>query len=135
VTGRPSRIILVTGELALNQRGAEMLLAALDKTLQGTPPRYRGRSSYSELDWLYEQARIVASGSVSGTPLAVFRAEVPASGSHYITTAEAAGILGITERAVTKRIAAGQLRAERHGRPWWLDERAVREAAGKRRAA
>jgi excisionase family DNA binding protein len=38
---------------------------------------------------------------------------------------EAAARLGVTADAVRKRISAGGLSAERHGRDWWVDRRSV----------
>lgn len=46
-----------------------------------------------------------------------------------ITTREAATILGITLRAVQKRIEAGKLRVEMFGTQYQLDEDEIREVA------
>jgi excisionase family DNA binding protein len=45
---------------------------------------------------------------------------------------EAAAELGISADAVRKRIAAGRLSAQRRGREWWLDPRAVDRIARER---
>jgi excisionase family DNA binding protein len=42
---------------------------------------------------------------------------------------EAAAALGVSADAVRKRISAGQLPAQRRGRQWWLDARAVDRTA------
>jgi excisionase family DNA binding protein len=45
---------------------------------------------------------------------------------------EAAAQLGVSADAVRKRIAAGRLPAQRRGREWWLDARAVDRIARER---
>jgi excisionase family DNA binding protein len=49
-----------------------------------------------------------------------------------LTVPEAAAELGISPDAVRKRIAAGRLPAQRRGREWWLDARAVDRIARER---
>lgn len=48
---------------------------------------------------------------------------------------EAAAKLGVSEGTVRQQIAAGSLRAEKHGRDWWIEaeevERYQREHRGR----
>lgn len=52
--------------------------------------------------------------------------------SSRLTVVEAADRLGLSADAVRKRIAGGQLPAERRGRQWWIDARAVDRLARER---
>jgi len=52
--------------------------------------------------------------------------------SSRLTVVEAAARLGVSADAVRKRIAAGQLPAQRRGRQWWIDARAVDRLARQR---
>jgi len=45
--------------------------------------------------------------------------------SGWLTTAEAARTLGVTERAIVKRIHVGSLAGRRHGRRWRVDASAI----------
>jgi excisionase family DNA binding protein len=49
-----------------------------------------------------------------------------------LSVSQAAAELGISADAVRKRIAAGRLPAQRRGREWWLDARAVDRLARER---
>lgn len=55
-------------------------------------------------------------GSATGTDRAP--AAEPVASSLWLSTSEAADLLEVTPRAVTKAIAAGRLPAQRHGRDW-----------------
>ena len=141
---RPSQI--VAANLVLNQRGAVMLLAALDAALKladRSGVDYQGRSAYSDVEWLRTQARLVAAGrtgpagSADGTAPRPFRLEVPSSDAIW-STRQAAALLRCTPRAVVKAIRAGHLPAERIDRTWVLREADVRAHAardGRRDAA
>lgn len=47
----------------------------------------------------------------------------------HLGVREAANRLGVDPGAVRQHIASGRLPAEKHGRDWWLDERAVERLA------
>ena len=51
------------------------------------------------------------------------------STARWATTKEAAGLLGITDRAVRKRIATGSLVARRLGGQWFIDTKEIADAA------
>ena len=52
-----------------------------------------------------------------------------------MTTKEAAAWLGITPSAVIKLIEAGTLKAQRHGRDWWITEDDMARHQSTRRKA
>lgn len=52
-----------------------------------------------------------------------------------LSVREAADRLGISPLAVRQHIAAGRLLADKHGRDWWLDQRAVERMARQRPAS
>ena len=132
----------------LTPRGCRMVLAALDAALKlanRSGVDYRGRSQFGEFETLREVCRLGAqppsptSGvSPDGTTPVPFRVTLPSSGPipELLTTREAASILGITRRAVRKRITAGDLPARRYGRELLMLEYDVRHAArnGRRHA-
>ena len=132
VTSRPSAI--VGDRLILDRHGAAIVLAALELAItqaNRAGARYRGRDRYSDFQWVYEQARLIASGTAAGTPGTPFRVAMPSSAPmpELLTTRQAAKILGVSARAVTKQISAGQLPARRVGREWVVTEYDVRHAA------
>lgn len=142
MTGRPSWI--VAGNLVLNRRGAAMLADALDAAMKYAAVNgvnYQGRSAYSDVEWLRTQAGLVASGrtgpagSADGTAAVPFRLEMPSSAPvpELLTVRQAAKILRVTPRAVTKRIKAGDIPARRYGREWLMTEYDVRHAARNER--
>jgi excisionase family DNA binding protein len=59
-------------------------------------------------------------GSESGTKGVVGQPKQEES-DQWLTTAEAAGELGVTDRAIRKRIATGRLPARRRGWQWQID--------------
>lgn len=80
----------------------------------------RGSSAYPVLAELY---RLGMENSVpsAGTGDLSRRAGVP----EWITTAQAAELLGIGERAVTKRLVSGQLDGSKHGGRWRVDRKGI----------
>jgi len=44
-----------------------------------------------------------------------------------LTTAEAARELGVTEQRIRQLAAAGEIKAEKHGRDWMIDAASVEE--------
>jgi len=62
---------------------------------------------------LADSARGSAVGSVDGTALAVEPEPAPVSIREVLTVAEAAGLIGVTDRAVRKAIEEDRLAAER----------------------
>ena len=138
---RPSAII--GGSLVLDRRGAAMIAAALRLAAKAAGRNgidYQGRAAYDDYAWLLAQADLVAAGSPAGTAEGTFRVDLPSSAGvpDLLTTAGAAAILGVSPRAVVKRIEAGTLPARRVGREWAITEYDVRRAArpdGRRRDA
>lgn len=52
-----------------------------------------------------------------------------------MTTAEAAGQLGITKRSVARLCKAGVIKAERRGRDYWIEDTEVERYKEERRPA
>jgi excisionase family DNA binding protein len=133
-TGPPSHID--AGRLVLDARGAAMVAAALRiaaKAAGRDGVDVHGRTRWDDFSWLLKQADLVAGGTATGTAESSWTLELPASDATW-STAQAAGLLGISVRAVVKAISAGRLPATRHGRAWVLREADVREFDGRRGA-
>ncbi|WP_428094740.1 helix-turn-helix domain-containing protein [Demequina sp.] len=112
-------VVLVSG------RVAALLIALPDFT----PTRIgaRGTPEYEQLVALY---KLGLENSVPRT--GTLRAPAVSSVPTWITTEQAAALLGITTRAVTKRLAAGQLDGEKHGSRWRVNRRAIERQLGRR---
>jgi len=90
--------------------------------------RSRGTPGYAPLRALYELGlRNTVPHNGTTNPFAA--AAIP----HWITTDQAADLLGITDRAVRKRIANQQLEAERRGRRWQVSRHHVERLVRARR--
>jgi hypothetical protein len=146
---RPSQIVgpgwvfvAEPGQL-LNRRGAEMFAAALRRiaALARTDGvDYRSRGRYDDFAWTLAQADTVAAGrapvSADGNGGQGWQLVMPSSAPvpELLTTRQAAGIIGITPRAVAARIARGELPACKVGREWLVTEYDARHAARNGRA-
>lgn len=113
VHGLEGPVVVVSGRVAAWLERA----AALDRL------RVEARGSadaevYAVLAALHTAA-LAWRGSVSGTPPAN-RAELPPPSSS-MTVQEVAARVGLGDRAVTKAIAKGRLRARRSGRQWLIE--------------
>ena len=141
---RPS--VIAGEDLVLNRDGARLVVAALELALRQAGRDgldVRKRAGWTDVEWLLASARAVAAGNTpaaagtaAGTAEGSFRVDLPDSApvQEMLTTAGAANLLGVTPRAVVKRIAAGRLPATRVGREWAISEwdaplRGGREAA------
>lgn len=92
---------------------------------------FKGRAQYDAFSWLLTQADLVASGSAAGNGGQRLRGDLPSSAlvPELLTTRQAAKIIGVTPRAVAKRIKAGQLPARKVGKEWAITEYDARCAA------
>ncbi|RIQ21266.1 helix-turn-helix domain-containing protein [Jiangella rhizosphaerae] len=101
----------------ISARTAELALQALASAwrrakLNGTPPPQAWQVAIAELS-------AVAEGSPERTlPAAFQRLMTPSEAVEEIAVQEAAARLGITPRAVQRRIGRGSLSARRIGREW-----------------
>jgi excisionase family DNA binding protein len=96
-------------------RTAELALLALRKVLQLAAPRRNGRPLPDDIRQAL--AELDTARSASGTTVDSEAVPVRA----YESVADAALRLGITDRAVRKRCAAGRLPATRVGRVWLVE--------------
>ena len=84
------------------------------------------RGADADLDRAISKLRLASAAfrSGAGSALGTFRTEppepVPRSDGR-LTTGQAASLLGVTSRAVTKAITEGRLPAERSGSRWLID--------------
>lgn len=106
----------------VSARTAEVALVALKIALRVVEPRRNGRPAVVR-DIALALAELEAASSAVGTTLdSPARVVEP---FEEITVAEVANRLGISERAVTKRISAGTLSARKVGTTWlvrWTGE-------------
>jgi excisionase family DNA binding protein len=82
-------------------------------------PMVRTMGPGPDLDRL--RPALAAIGSAAEAQRATDAARLVPAPSGWLTTTDAARVLGVTERAVVKRIAAGALPALRQGRRWRVD--------------
>jgi excisionase family DNA binding protein len=68
---------------------------------------------------------LTAIGAAAEAQRAADAARLHPAPSGWLSTAEAARVLGVTERAVVKRIDAGRLPALKQGRRWRVDASAL----------
>ena len=80
----------------------------------------RGTPEYWQLHALY---RLGLENSVP--PAGTRHVHVPSSVPNWLTTTQAAALLGVGERAVTKRLNQGQLEGEKCGGRWRVDRQAI----------
>ena len=71
------------------------------------------------------RSALIAIGNAAEAQRAADAARLVPAPSGWLTTAEAARLLGVSERAVIKRIAHGALPALRQGRRWRVDASAL----------
>jgi excisionase family DNA binding protein len=86
-------------------------------------PAVRAKGPGSALDEL--RPALTAIGAAAEAQRASDAARLAPAPSGWLTTAEAARVLGVSERAVVKRIDAGALPAQRQGRRWRVDASAL----------
>jgi hypothetical protein len=130
VADRPASLVGTDGHVILSPHGARLVHLALEAATRQATRRDGGKPA-SDVEYLRTVLRLAvdhADGSATGSPGTPWRLVLPSSAAR-ITTAEAAAILGVTERAVRLAAAQGRYGAERHGRVWSLSEIEVRQAA------
>ncbi len=133
---QPSHI--AGGHLVVGPEGCRLIVAALELAMRGAERNgvaYRGRSRWSDVEWLHAQARLVAQGEVAVVAAEntgeAFTALLPSSDA-TVSAAQAAQILGITRQAVGAAIRRGDLAARREAGRYVLAETDVRQYAAGR---